>query len=263
MSIQTKKRVRGKIGRAQFNAAGRMRGFPVFKKFTLIELLIVISIIAILAALLLPALKKAKDKAKSLGCLNVERQINQAHMGYIGDFNFILSAYAGGLCSLPGTSTTQGTFYQVLHYNSYMDAGKESVNFRCPVATEIYTMSTSDPNSNYGWNYSLAGFGDILLRPSNIINPSRSLVFTDASERAYDEHNLADQWKWGYYYIYYDHHYRYATGQANYGRQFGWHTNGSNVSFFDGHAEWHRINDFMDITENSPFEWFNRVRTRP
>ncbi len=128
---------------------------PSGKRFTLIELLVVIAIIAILASMLLPALGKARESAKSINCTSNLKQIAQGVLMYTGDFEAVFPQWWNNL----GTGNYWNKDLSDLHY--LPEPGPKQKLFRCMSNKVVinytgYSSSRLDCyNNNYVYNKEL------------------------------------------------------------------------------------------------------------
>ena len=108
--------------------------------FTLIELLVVIAIIAILACMLLPALASARDRARSIQCVNHLKGVGVASMMYTSDnLDYFLPCAVGN----NGGRTSWATLLACPKAGNYTGTGDI---FNCPSAP-IYLPDRWKPTS--------------------------------------------------------------------------------------------------------------------
>ncbi len=112
------------------------RNAPRREAFTLIELLVVIAFIAILAAMLLPALAKAKQKAHMANCLSNLRQLGIANILYVNDNNDRFPFTPAGWPQLP--------FVDVLKLTDPYVSTNNRGFYKCPA------------DRGKGWNFEIA-----------------------------------------------------------------------------------------------------------
>ncbi|MCC6580689.1 MAG: prepilin-type N-terminal cleavage/methylation domain-containing protein [Phycisphaeraceae bacterium] len=152
--------------------------------FTIIELLVVISIIALLISILLPSLKAARDRAFQSACLSNLKQVNMTFFMYSQDFKVYPPVSAG-------TGAAFRWHYGVGYYLGYLSPMSNVgwSNSDMPGGNMRALWCPSDLSTSHTWtNYGINGLGDNVTgisgrNPGEILQPAQMMATGDYCNR--------------------------------------------------------------------------------
>ena len=129
---------------------------PTVKGFTLIELSVVITVIAVLATLLMPAIALVRESSKRVVCLSYLRQFGIASIAWSKDHKSLLPPVMYGDPSWDNHSHVHGVRPTV--YDEIRQYGFESsAHIMCPLVREHFKRFPSWTETSYSYNFLLGG----------------------------------------------------------------------------------------------------------
>jgi len=169
-------------------------------KFTLVELLIVISIVIILAGLLLPALGKAKMTAQQIQCQGRLKGMAVASMNYVSDYNdFLPVSYNMAIFSNCRWyhSPLMGQYLKASFTGKNIEPGISIYPEAYCTALVTNSLVTAPKNLLLGWQMNVCGYYfngtyNLFVKYGAIKIPSMKICGGDAQEDSYGNNSSSD-----------------------------------------------------------------------